>query len=209
MLLSSLVEGKLLGFWYCDSSGITTMEMDKWQQAGLLIQPALIRVIDQIRKHLEQTDWTGTYETVEIWPQDTSSETKNQVAALQAQLDKAKPQEAVALEEALSRLPQPDLVYLLRLQKHDHHAEVNLWHLCYRVCFRNYDPAVSQTTEEMQVDGELLAEDGEVDWHRLDQKAQQIVHRVFQALPPLASIEGEGSPGGALESTQDKPGPPL
>lgn len=36
-----------------------------WQQAELLMQPAMLRVVDNIRKQLETSDWTGTYENVE------------------------------------------------------------------------------------------------------------------------------------------------
>ncbi|MBE9126102.1 MULTISPECIES: hypothetical protein [unclassified Coleofasciculus] len=36
-----------------------------WQQAELLMQPALIRIVDHIRKQLEQTTWKATYKDVE------------------------------------------------------------------------------------------------------------------------------------------------
>lgn len=36
-----------------------------WQQASVLMQPALIRVIDNIRKQLEESTWQGTYEEVQ------------------------------------------------------------------------------------------------------------------------------------------------
>lgn len=36
-----------------------------WQQAELLMQPALIRVIDNIRKQLENSAWAGTYQEVQ------------------------------------------------------------------------------------------------------------------------------------------------
>jgi hypothetical protein len=36
-----------------------------WQQAEVLMQPALIRVLDNIRKHLEESSWEGTYEEVD------------------------------------------------------------------------------------------------------------------------------------------------
>ncbi|MGE5656483.1 MAG: hypothetical protein ACM37W_07700 [Actinomycetota bacterium] len=39
--------------------------MIAWQQAELLMQPAMIRVIDNIRKQLEQSAWTGTYQEVQ------------------------------------------------------------------------------------------------------------------------------------------------
>lgn len=36
-----------------------------WQQAELLMQPSLIRLLDNIRKYLESSPWTGTYENVQ------------------------------------------------------------------------------------------------------------------------------------------------
>ncbi|NES95189.1 MAG: hypothetical protein F6K32_08135 [Desertifilum sp. SIO1I2] len=36
-----------------------------WQQAEVLMQPALLRVVDNIRKQLDVSGWKGTYEEVE------------------------------------------------------------------------------------------------------------------------------------------------
>lgn len=36
-----------------------------WQQAELLMQPCLIRLLDNIRKYLEASPWEGTYENVQ------------------------------------------------------------------------------------------------------------------------------------------------
>ncbi len=36
-----------------------------WQQAELLMQPCLIRLLDNIRKYLEASSWEGTYENVQ------------------------------------------------------------------------------------------------------------------------------------------------
>ena len=36
-----------------------------WQQAELLMQPCLIRLLDNIRKSLEASEWEGTYENVQ------------------------------------------------------------------------------------------------------------------------------------------------
>ncbi len=159
------------------------MEINKEQQASLLIQPALIRLIDQIRKQLETSDWRGSYQTLESWPEGTTPETKATVVNLQAQLDTAPPEQMAQLNQALSHLPQPELTYLLQLTKQDHRVDVDLWELCYQICFGNYDPARRQGLEEIQVDTSLIEPAGEVDWHRLDDKAQQVVARVFDQLP--------------------------
>ena len=39
---------------------------EAWQQAELLMQPALIRVLDHIRKRLETSVWKGSYQDVTI-----------------------------------------------------------------------------------------------------------------------------------------------
>lgn len=36
-----------------------------WEQAQLLMQPAFIRVVDNLRKELEDSIWNGTYEEVQ------------------------------------------------------------------------------------------------------------------------------------------------
>ncbi len=36
-----------------------------WEQANLLMQPALIRIIDNIRKQLDESVWKGTYQDVQ------------------------------------------------------------------------------------------------------------------------------------------------
>ena len=53
-----------------------------WQQAELLMQPAFIRVIDNLRKHLDESAWQGTYRDVMIWPASTTDETKALVTLL-------------------------------------------------------------------------------------------------------------------------------
>lgn len=115
-----------------------------WQQAELLIQPALIRIVDHIRQQLEQTTWKATYRDVQI--------------------------------------PIPG--YELCLEKSNHSICVNLWDLCFQVCFQEYDPVHSQLeTQEVDIDTSLIDQAGEVDWSLLDSKAQKLVEQVFAALP--------------------------
>jgi len=52
-----------------------------WHQAELLMQPAFIRVIDQIRMQLDESAWR-TYQNVLIWPVGTTDETKAIVTEL-------------------------------------------------------------------------------------------------------------------------------
>ncbi|HEY9846629.1 MAG TPA: hypothetical protein V6D03_10575, partial [Candidatus Caenarcaniphilales bacterium] len=147
---------------------MTNMNMNGWQQAQLLMQPAFIRLIDNIRKQLDHSDWTGSYRTTEIWPEGTTSEVQATVAQLQQQLETATPEQSVELTQTLAQLPQPELVYQLCLKKENYQVEVNLWELCYQVCFRHYNSPLESAAEAIQVDTDLIDASGEVDWHRLD-----------------------------------------
>jgi hypothetical protein len=110
------------------------------------------------------------------------------VAQLQQQLEVAAPEQREELTQTLNHLPQPQLVYLLNLTKQDHQARVNLWELCYQICFCNYVPVLERSeiadfqVGEVQVDSNLIDAEGEVDWHRLDNKAEQVVEQMFKTL---------------------------
>jgi hypothetical protein len=124
-----------------------------WQQAELLMQPAYIRIIDQIRKQLEESSWKGTYQEVQT--------------------------------------PYPG--YQLCLQDKDISVNIDLWDLCFQVCFRNYSPSsiTSPFSEEsdkwkVEIDTSLIDDDtNDVDWNRLDAKARQLVEQVFASLPKV------------------------
>ena len=114
-----------------------------WQQAQLLMQPALIRVIDNISKHLERSSWQGDYR-----------------------------------EE---QFPYP--TYKLVLEGRDRPVEIDLWELCYQICFLEYHPTHAKTqTQEVDIDTSLITENGEVDWPRLDEKAKKVVANRFAEL---------------------------
>ncbi|NEQ24158.1 MAG: hypothetical protein F6K28_34555 [Microcoleus sp. SIO2G3] len=114
-----------------------------WEQAELLMQPALIRIVDQVRKQLEDTTWKATYKDVQT--------------------------------------PIPG--YQLCLEKQDTSICVDLWELCFQVCFRDYKPVHSELeSQEVEIDTRLIDETGDVDWQYLDTKAQQLVAQVFADL---------------------------
>ena len=120
-----------------------------WEQAQLLMQPALIRVLDNIRKHLETSSWRGTYKEV----------------------------------------THPIPGYLLCLSKESRTVEIDIWQLCYQVCFQQYSPTVQHIFSELEersceveIDQRLLDETGEVDWQLIEAKAQQAVRQVFDRL---------------------------
>jgi hypothetical protein len=126
-----------------------------WEQANLLMQPAFIRVIDNIRKQLEQSAWKETYQEVQT--------------------------------------PYPG--YELCLTYQDKSVRVNIWDLCFQVCFLNYNPELSPSTfssedvessYEVEIDTSLLDDEtGEIDWQRLDERAREQVEQVFAKLPTV------------------------
>lgn len=165
-------------------------DMSSWQQAEQLMQPAFIRLIDNVRKQLDESTWTGSYEEIPVWSEGTSDAEKAQVVQLQERLKTAPAEEADEIERSLAQLPTPYPGYHLTLKQHDRQVSVDLWQLCYQICFQNYDAdsgtahASGQTeTLPVEVDTSLFDETGEVDWNRLDEKTQQIVERIFAALP--------------------------
>jgi hypothetical protein len=117
-----------------------------WEQAELLMQPALIRILDQVRKQLEDTTWKATYKDVQT--------------------------------------PLPG--YQLCLEQKDTSVCVDLWELCFQVCFRDYNPTHSELeSQEVEIDTRLIDETGDVDWQCLDTKAQHLVEQVFARLPKV------------------------
>ena len=159
-----------------------------WQQAELLMQPAFIRLIDNIRKQLEQSAWKGTYQDVQIWPEATPEAAKVRVQQLQADLETATPDQVAEIEQALAQLPTPFPGYLLCLEHQGQQVSIDLWELCYQVCFRNYNALQNQADEQnVEIDTSLIDDEmGEVDWNRLDDKARAIVEGVFATLPTTA-----------------------
>ncbi len=118
-----------------------------WEQAQLLMQPALIRVLDNIRKQLDASTWKGSYQEI----------------------------------------TEPIPGYILTLSQGDRNLEVDIWQLCYQVCFQNYAPSPQhifsgseQRTVEVEIDERLFDETGELDWQLIEDKAQQAVQEVFE-----------------------------
>jgi len=111
-----------------------------WEQAQVLMQPAFIRVIDNIRKELEISTWVGTYQELDA--------------------------------------PYPN--YLLCLTYKNQSVTVDIWELCFQVCFSDYP---NSDSPEVDIDTSLLDEEGMVDWHSLESKTQNLVKRLFANLP--------------------------
>ncbi|MBD2213579.1 hypothetical protein H6G27_27460 [Nostoc linckia FACHB-104] len=153
-----------------------------WQQAEILMQPAFIRVVDNIRKQLDVSSWKGTYHDVLIWPASTTDQTKAIVTQLLQEIETATPEQADEIKESLSRLPMPHPGYHLRLQRQEQQVNIDLWELCYQVCFLNYSPE-NPNSAGVDIDTSLIDETGEVDWLTLEAKTKELVEQVFANLP--------------------------
>jgi hypothetical protein len=160
-------------------------DISSWQSAELLMQPAFIRILDHIRKELDQSAWKGTFENILIWTEETTEETKALVIDLRQQLEVASTEAADGISAALAKLPTPYPGYLLCLQSQNQHFNFDLWELCYQVCFRNYNSLLSKSNNwQVEIDSSLIEDDtGDVDWQKLDAKAGQIVTQLFASLP--------------------------
>lgn len=150
-----------------------------WQQAELLMQPTFIRVIDNLRKLLDNSSWKGTYHDVLIWAAGTSEETKAIVTQLVQELETATPEQAEQIRETLAKLPTPHPGYHLCLQRQEQRVNVDLWELCYQVCFVDYN----LNDDTVDIDTSLLDETGDVEWNLLDKKAKRVVEGMFASLP--------------------------
>lgn len=155
-----------------------------WRLAEALMQPAFIRLIDNLRKQLETTEWEGAYHEVSVWPSHVPDDTRQRVEQLRTEWEQAAPAQRSSLEHTLAQLPQPFPGYELRLQRDTAQATLDVWELCYRLCFQDYDPTTGQsqgtTAAGVMVDMTLFdGETGEVEWNRLDEKAQRLVTQVF------------------------------
>ncbi|MBE7382051.1 MAG: hypothetical protein F6J95_011635 [Leptolyngbya sp. SIO1E4] len=149
------------------------------QLAEQLMQPALIRIIDNIRKRLEVSDWRGSYQETQLWPEGVEEAQLQRVKGLQAQLKIATPEQADALRAELGTLPQPFPGYELHLTRGDQERIVDVWELCYCVCFEQF-PVLEQA---VTVDTSLIDDAvNDVDWLVLDNKAKAIVDDIFEQL---------------------------
>lgn len=148
-----------------------------------LMQPALIRVIDNIRKQLDTSDWQGQYEENLVWPDGTTEQQKTMYADLQKGLHGVPTEEHDRVATAMSKLPQPSPLYTLRLTQADQPDQtIDVWATCYQVCTTANEDGLKADTK-LKADTNLFNENGEVDWLLLDEKTKALVESIFQALP--------------------------
>ena len=150
-------------------------------QFELLMQPALIRVIDNLRKQLDSSDWKGEYEETLIWPAATTDAQKQTYTELQQQLHGVPIEEHDRVADLMSELPQPAPLYSLKLTKPKAEEQMlDIWALCYQVCSTNYSVNLEAPLE---ADTDLLTVSGEVDWRKLDDKTKTLIEEKFLSLP--------------------------
>jgi hypothetical protein len=79
----------------------------------------------------------------------------------------------------------PHSINYLCLESEHQQLKYDIWDLCYQVCFLNYDGSHSEVeSQTVDVDTSLIdMEAGEPDWIRLDNKAQDVVAKIFGNLP--------------------------
>ncbi|MGB3509116.1 MAG: hypothetical protein WBA93_07720 [Microcoleaceae cyanobacterium] len=76
--------------------------------------------------------------------------------------------------------------YGLNLEYQDQKVSIDVWELCYQVCFSNYRPThAAEQTVEVDIDTSLLNEKGDVNWDRLDEKALFVVENMIANLPKI------------------------
>lgn len=150
-------------------------------QVEQLMQPALIRVIDNLRKQLDEVDWRGDYEEELVWPVGTTDSQKQEYVELQKQLHGVPTEEHDRVSSLMSALPQPSPLYTLRLTKKGVDDQtLDVWALCYQVCAVEYEADLDLP---IQSDKRLLDRSGEVDWRKLDDKTKTLVEGIFKTLP--------------------------
>ena len=160
--------------------------MNPQQQLAMLLQPALIRLIDQLRQQLTGAQWNWGYETLEFWPEQVSSEERQQYDDLMQALDVASDEDAETIQDVLMTLPQPVPLYRLDIEQAGEQTAINMWELCYQICLYNYQPDWSSmhveapNLSQYKLDKSLFDADFDIKWEVLDAKARQVVSRMMQ-----------------------------
>ena len=157
-------------------------DLETWQKAEQLLQPAFIRLLDNFRKSLESSDWESHYEDIATWPEDVTEEQKQQYEELIEKLEHAKPSEVAEIENLLAQIPEPAMAYELQLSQGDRIMKFDMWQLCYQVCFSNYVPGMPGQTQPVVIEEGLINPEGEVDWPALDHKVKEVVERLIENL---------------------------
>jgi hypothetical protein len=151
-----------------------------FDQAERLMQPSLLRLLDQLRRQVAASAWTHRFETLQLWADTVPESVQQQWQSLGDRLESSNDEAEIAvLQEQLAQLPQPTYAYQLWLNKGELSQQFDLWELCYQTCFANHQP---NTDYPPQIRPGLLDEAGEVDWEHLDLQARHVVEDLISRL---------------------------
>ena len=163
----------------------TFIDPETWEKTNILMQPAFIRLLDNIRKLTDElSTWKTSYKETLVWDADISEEERGRVGLLQQELKSTTDNDrAYEIEQILESLPKPYPAYEWKLERGEELVTIDVWELCYKICFTlDYDPRIDRPA---QVDNTLFDGD-EVDWISLDQKAKHLVTEILSQLPTLS-----------------------
>ncbi len=93
--------------------------------------------------------------------------------------------ESCAWQESYEEIHEPEPQYLLSLKQEDQLVQVDLWQLCYAVCFQDY--VANHLHQEVGIDLSLIDAEGDIAWEPLDRKAKALVDDIFANLPANSS----------------------
>ncbi|MEM9136246.1 MAG: hypothetical protein AAGB01_02690 [Cyanobacteria bacterium P01_F01_bin.42] len=162
--------------------------MTSHETLSLLLQPALIRLIDQLRLQLKAAEWTWSYDTVEVWPDQVPETTRSRYEEMMRALDVASGDDAEAIQDVLDELPQPIPLYRLEITDQSSVPTINMWQLCYQICLKDYTPQLQDMSlmapdlNQNDIDSRLTDQDGEIDWDCLNQNAQLVVEKLIASI---------------------------
>lgn len=156
---------------------------EDWERTNLLMQPAFIRLLDNIRKLTDDlSSWKTSYQENMIWDDRISEAERGRISLLQQELKSTTDNDrATEIEQILETLPKPYPAYDWKLEQGDEMVTIDVWELCYKICFTSdFNP---RSEAPATVDQQLFDEDGDVDWTVLDEKAKQLVTEILSQLP--------------------------
>jgi hypothetical protein len=101
-------------------------------------------------------------------------------------IDRIRQQSEVSTwDVSYEEVKEPYPTNYLCFQFQDRQLKFDIWDLCYQVCFINYHGSQGELASQLvEIDTSLIdLEAGIPDWHRLDNKAKEIIANVFEHLP--------------------------
>lgn len=128
------------------------------------------------------------FATVEAWEQ---AECLMQPALIRT-IDRLRQAlETIPWRSRYEEIQAPFPGHQLILENGDRLYRVNLWDLCFQVCFANYQPRpfvdnLPDHDRELWVEiDQTLFTENDINWTALDNKAQHCIQTMIDALPPV------------------------